>query len=162
MQEIVFRSAKKPSVVLFLEQTLVDMERFCTMKAPQKYFSPVPADTTYQIAGHYFTQTAFENLAVLRRDNLKSPWFPGISMFHRHQETQDFTYLWQVAKRNKPSLSALRVLGTDDDKSIYNAILGECDSCSSHLLGYEHFKKNIAFSSESNKNYNERYIRRAL
>ena len=35
------------------------------------------------------------------------------------------------------------MLGTDDDKAIYDAILSECDGCTHHLLGIEHFKKNI-------------------
>ena len=38
---------------------------------------------------------------------------------------------------------SLRVHGTDDDKAIYAAILSECDRCTHHLLGLEHFKKNI-------------------
>ena len=41
------------------------------MNAPSTYFSPLSTDTTYQIAEHYLTQTAYENLSVLRRDTLK-------------------------------------------------------------------------------------------
>ena len=93
------------------------------MRAPQNCVSPVPADTTYQVAGHYLMQTAYENLSVLQRDNLKSQWFPGVCMLHRHEAFYHFVYLWQVAKRSCHSLSSFRVLGTDDNKAIYNLFL---------------------------------------
>ena len=64
-------------------------------------------------------------------------------MLHKKESFENFSYLWQVAKRSNSSLSSLRVLGTDDDKTIYDAIFSECDGCTHHLLGLEHFKKNI-------------------
>ena len=143
IREINFRIGKKPSIVLFWNQTIVGLNRFCTMNAPSNYFSPLSTNTTYQIAEHYLTQTAHENLSALRRDTLKSPWFPGVCMLHREEAFENFAYLWQVAKRSNSSLSSLRVLGTDDDKTIYDAIFSECDGCTHHLLGLEHFKKNI-------------------
>ena len=82
-------------------------------------------------------------MSVLRRDTLKSPWFQGVCMLHREKNFENFAYLWQVAKRSNSSSSSSRVLGTDDDKAIYDAILSECDGCTNHLLGLEHFKKNI-------------------
>ena len=41
-------------------------------------------------------------------------------MLHREEAFENFAYLWQVAKRSNSSLSSLRVLGTDDDKAIYD------------------------------------------
>ena len=41
-------------------------------------------------------------------------------MLHREEVLGNFAYLWQVAKRSNCSLSSLRVLGTDDDKAIYD------------------------------------------
>ena len=52
-REIKFRSTRKLSVILFLNQTTKDRENFCTSLALSKYFSPVTADGTYNIAGHY-------------------------------------------------------------------------------------------------------------
>ena len=63
--EINFRIDKKQSIVLFLNQTIVDMNRFCTINATSNYCSPLSIDTTYQIAEHYFMQTTHENLSVL-------------------------------------------------------------------------------------------------
>ena len=41
-------------------------------------------------------------------------------MLHKKEAFENFAYLWQVAKRSNSSLSSLRVLGTDDDKAIYD------------------------------------------
>ena len=60
IREINFRIGKKPSIVLFLNETIVDLNRFCTMNAPSNYFSLLSTGTTYQIAEHYLTQTAYE------------------------------------------------------------------------------------------------------
>ena len=58
IREINFRIGKKPFIVLFWNQTIVGLNRFCIMNAPSNYFSPLSFDTTYQIAEHYLTQTA--------------------------------------------------------------------------------------------------------
>ena len=72
-------------------------------------------------------------------------------MLHREEAFENFTYLWQVAKPSNRSLSSLRVHGADDDdKAIYDGILSECDGCTHHLLGLEHFKK---ASTKSYKSY---------
>ena len=92
---------------------------------------------------HTHTQTAYEDLSVLRRDTLKSLWFLAVCMLYREEAFENFSYLWQVAKRSNSSLSSLRVLTTDDDKVIHDAILSECDGCTHHLLGLEHSKNNI-------------------
>ena len=74
---------------------------------------------------------------------MKSPWFPGICILNREEAFEDFAYLWKVAKCWNSALSLLRVLGTDDNKAIYDAILSHCDGCTHHLLGLKYFKKNI-------------------
>ena len=62
-------------------------------------------------------------------------------MLHREEAFENFAYLWKAAKCSNSSLSSLRVLSTDDNKSIYGAILSECDGYTHHLLGLENFKK---------------------
>ena len=83
-------------------------------------------------------------------------------MLHREEALENFVYLWQVAKRSNSSLSSLTVLGTDDDKATYDAIHSECDECTHHLLGLEHFKKKklqkLNFSQETSQNDLERHI----
>ena len=58
IREINFRIGKKPSIVLFLNHTIVDLDRCCTMNASSNYFSRLSTDMAYQVAEHYLTQTA--------------------------------------------------------------------------------------------------------
>ena len=45
--EISFRIGKNRSLFCFLNQTIVDLNRFCTMNALSNYFSPLSIDTSY-------------------------------------------------------------------------------------------------------------------
>ena len=132
IQKIAFRSARKPLVILFLNQTTKDMERFTRLES-SKYFSLVTADGTYNIARHYLVQTEYENSSVLRRENSKSPSFPGPCAFVRQLGEADQCILWQAAKRSCATLADIRVLSADDDKAIYNAILSECNPITFHI-----------------------------
>ena len=46
IRETNFRICKKPSIVLFLNQTIVDLNRVCTMNAPSNFFSPLSTEST--------------------------------------------------------------------------------------------------------------------
>ena len=46
IREINFRICKQPSIVLFLNQTIVDLNRVCTMNATSNYFSPLSTEST--------------------------------------------------------------------------------------------------------------------
>ena len=94
LQEMIFTNAKQPSYVLYLNQSLTDIERFCTNKsAPSSYRSILAIDTTFNIGQHYATQMNYQNLSSLRKDTFTSPWFPGPVLIHRHQEKSYFSYL---------------------------------------------------------------------
>ena len=142
--QLLFRSQKRPSVVTCLDQSVKDISRFCTYNVPSNFFSLLSANDTCSVANHYLVHTVYQNLSVVQRDTLKSPWFPGPCSFVRQAGEEKHRLLWQAAKRFNSNLPDLRVLGTDDDMAIYNAILGECDCLMQHILGLEHVKKNIS------------------
>ena len=121
-----------------------DVSPFSTYNAPSNIFSSLSVDDTYSVANHYLVQTVYQNLSVVQRDTLKSIWFPRSRSFVRQTGEEEHRPLWQAAKRTNSNLVDLRVLGTDDDKVIYNPILGECDCLTQHILGLEHVKKNIS------------------
>ena len=143
IQELLVRHGKQVGIVAFLKQTLKDVERFCTTKANPRETSPLCADTTFNISEYLVTQTTYQQLSVVRRDNLKHPWFPGPIVFHRNQKLEDFAYFWQAVKRGSPSLSNLLVLGTDEDRALSGGILQETEGCTIHLLGKEHVIENV-------------------
>ena len=144
LQEILFRSNKQPSYILFLNQSLKDIERFCiNTLAPTSFHSILAVDTTYNIGGHYVTQTTYQNLSLFRKDTLKAPWFPGPVLIHRHQEEVDFSYMWQAVKRGNSKLKDLALIGTDECQELIQGIIAETHSETGNLLGKEHVLKNI-------------------
>ena len=86
----------------------------------------------------------YQNLSVVQRDTLKYPWFSGPCSFVRQTGEGEHRLLWQASKKSNSNLVDLRVLETDDDKDIYNAILDECDCLTQHILGLKHVKGNIS------------------
>ena len=142
LQEVLFRNGKQPSYVLYTEQSLRDMERFCTnSSAPTSFRSVVAVDTTFNIASHYFTQTTYRNLSLLKKDTVT--WFPGPIFVHRHQEKIDFSYFWQAVKRGNTSLDDIAIIGTDECDELFDGILNENQQNTGHLLGKEHVLKNV-------------------
>ena len=74
LQEILFRNKKQPYYVLLLNQSLKDIERFCTITlAPTSFCSILAIDTTFNIGRHYVTQTTYQNLSIFRKYTLKAP-----------------------------------------------------------------------------------------
>lgn len=121
-----------------------DIERFFTNEsAPTSFRSILAVDTTFNIGGHYVTQTTYQNLSLLRKDTLKPPWFPGSVLIHRHQEQVDFSYMWQAVKRGNAKLEDLALIGTDECKELFQGIMTETDGNTGHLLGKEHVLKNV-------------------
>ena len=140
---MLFRNAKQPPYVLYMSQSLTDIERFCTNKsAPSSYRSILAIDTTFNIGQHYVTQMAYQNLSLLRKDTLTSPWFPRPVLIHRHQEKSDFSYLWQAVKRGDRLLKDLAIIRTDEYRELFDGILDETRGNTGHLLGKEHVLKN--------------------
>ena len=71
IREFMLRHGNQPAIVAFLDQTLVDLQRFCA--AGQECVSPLVIDTTFNISDYYFTQTAYLNLSLLFKDTGKHP-----------------------------------------------------------------------------------------
>ena len=142
VRELLCRQGSQPSIVAFTDQTLKDIERFCTHSSSQVKFSPLLVDTTFNIAEYYFTQTAYENFSLRMRDSDKHPWFPGPILVHRNKSKEDFSYFWQAVKRGNQNLQNLHALSTDEDEGLSGGILDETID-TIHLLGLEHVKVNI-------------------
>ena len=73
VREVLFRQGCQPAVVAFTNQTLTDVLRFCARAGSENSFSPLLADTTFNIAEYYFTQTVYQNLSLRKRDCVRHP-----------------------------------------------------------------------------------------
>ena len=142
LQEILFRKGKQPTYILFTEQSLKDIQRHCTNgSAPTSFRSILAIYTTFNVGSHYITQTTYRNLSLLRKETMTAPWFPGPALVHRHQEKEDFAYMWQAVKRGNKELENIALIGTGEFLELFSGILDETDGKTRHLLGKEHVLK---------------------
>ena len=58
---------------------------------------------------------------------MTAPWFPGPVLVHRHQEKEDFAYMWQAVKRGNKELENIALIGPDECLEIFSGILDETD-----------------------------------
>ena len=150
LQEILFRKERQPTYILFTEQSLKDIQRYCTNgSAPTSFRSILAIDTTFNVGSHYITQTTYRNLSLLRKETMTAPWFTGPVLVHRHQEKEDFAYMWQTVKRGNKELENIALIGTDECLELFSGILDETDGKTGHLLGKEHVLKTFRNSWKS-------------
>ena len=98
--EFLYQSGGQPIFVLFLDQNLNDINRFCTGICPSPV-SPLPFDTTFNNEAFKFTQTTYKNLSLYKKGTVSHPWFPGPILVHRTERKIDFEFFWQSVKRYK-------------------------------------------------------------
>ena len=96
--EFLYQSGGQPIFVLFLDQNLNDINRFCTDICPSPV-SPLAFDTTFNIGEFKFTQTTYKNLSLYKKKTVSHPWFPGLILVHRTEKKIDFEFFWQSVKR---------------------------------------------------------------
>ena len=125
--------------MLFLDQTLKDIERFYCNNNRNTILA---FDTTFNIGEYYFTQSTYQNLSLLHQNSNKHPWFPGPVFVHRNQRKEDFQYFWQSVLRENSALESLKLIGTDECEELYNGIMSQTKN-STHFLCVSHVRRNI-------------------
>lgn len=126
--EFTLRSGNQPSIVSYLNQTLKDLERFCTIQ--QEKPSPVVVHTALIISEFYFTQTAYMNLRVGSIRGFQDPFWST--------EANQRTNFGTSVKRGSPALENMTILGTEQ-VAVSDVILSETLG-TVHLLGQEHVR----------------------
>lgn len=144
LREILLADKVHPKFVLYLDQTICDIERFCSMKAiGTNYFSVLGFDTTFNIAEHYLTQTVYHNKSLISRKYKKHPLFPGPLLIHRSMKVTDFSFFWQSVCRKNKNLTQIASFGTDECFELMVGIALETSNESINLLGIEHVKRTV-------------------
>ena len=77
LQEILFRKGRQPIYILFTEQSLKDIQRYCTNgSAPISFRSILAIYTTFNVESHYITQTTVEILVYYAMGSWSSSCLP--------------------------------------------------------------------------------------
>lgn len=89
IKQIVIESGKVPFYVLFTEDQIQDVKRFCCSGAGFRN-TVLGADKTYNLGELHVTITAFKHLALARRDTGSHPVFLGPILIHGNSDAATF------------------------------------------------------------------------
>ena len=150
VQKVFLTKGKAPTVVLYTEQQLADMKRFCCPQSDGVTRSVLGVDRTFNLGPCYVTVVVYKCRAVVRNDTRTPPTFVGPMFLHwdGHYRTYvDFftelrTSLDSAVSSTEVRLSSGVVIGSDEEKGLTKA-LRDVFSESTHLLCVKHLRDNI-------------------
>ena len=91
VRSVCFTSEHAPCVIMYTDEQLSDVKRFCGSDAPDNIRSVLCVDRTFNVSSLFLTLTVFKNNSVLRCNTMRPPIFIG-PMF-LHGDGQYITYL---------------------------------------------------------------------
>ena len=125
-----------PSVILFTDQQIDNMIRFCCLKE-------LGVDLTFQLGPFYLLVTTFKNTLLKVKGSEHCPTFVGPMMVCMTKDQQTYLSFVHRLVREVSGLSKfLHAYGTDSKDALINALAAGFPS-SAHLLCYIHCKKNV-------------------
>ena len=108
------------SCVLFTDQQLHDIKRFCTNKGLAAN-SVLGVDPTFNLGDFYVTVTTYENLLLISRRSGKHPVFIGPMMVHQKRTYETYFYFASEILKHQKSLVSLCAVGTDGEEQLSSA-----------------------------------------
>jgi len=82
VRHVSFTSGHTPCVVLFTDEQLNDIKRFCGSNTPDIICSILCVDRTFNVSSLFLTVTVFKNNSVLRANTMQPPVFLGPVFLH--------------------------------------------------------------------------------
>ena len=118
------QASPEPMAVLSLDQQLVDLERFCTIKE----FTVARFDPTFNCGNFAVTVMVYKNLLIQNYKDGSIPTFLGPMLVHQRKLKQSYHYLPSTILGLHPSLSCIKAFGTDGETNLFTAISKGCKS----------------------------------
>ena len=131
-----------PTVMLFTDQQVDDIVRFCCHKKPN-LVSELAMDITFQLGPFYLLVTTFKNPMLTVKGTSHPPSLLGPVMVCMTKDESTYLSLLHCLLRAVPGLgNFLHATGTDDESALRNAIAAGFPQSHPRLC-YLHSKKNI-------------------
>ena len=109
------------SCVLFTNQQLYDVERFCTNKGSITN-SVFGVDPMFNLGDFYVTVTTYENLLLVNRKTRKYPVFIDPMLVHQKRTFENYFYFALKLLKHQKSLATLCAVGTNGEEPLSNAL----------------------------------------
>jgi hypothetical protein len=138
----VFVDANSPSLVLFTEEQLNDVQKFC---APEddKQASVFGCDMTFKLGDFWVVTTTYRNLTVFSKQTGHPVTALGPVMVCKRKTREQYSSLFQVMTNKLPELkNSIRAFGQDGEKAILEAHSIEFPFAIGFLCS-THIKRNI-------------------
>ena len=150
VQKVFLSKGKSPTVVLYTQQQLADMKRFCCAGDRSTTRSVLGVYRTFNLGPCFVTVVVYKCRAVVRNDTRTHPTFVGPMFLHwdGHYSTYvDFftelrTSLDSAVSSMEVRLSSSVVIGTDEEKGLAKAVRDVFRE-STHLLCVKHLRDNV-------------------
>jgi len=147
VEQVISRKGKPPCVILYLDQQLNDVKRFC---CGEEATSVLGVDRTFNLGACFLTLTVFKNQTLVKRDTGEPPIFLGPLYLHwdgSYETYHDF-FAHLKSKLSAASISTEInlideiAIGSDQEQAILKAIASNFP-VASHVLCSRHIKQNV-------------------
>ena len=117
---------------LSTEEQLEDIVKFCCLDG-----NVLAIDTTFNLCSNWLTDTCYHNKRLVNSEG-KHPVFLGPCFLHFEKSTLFFNRFFKEMCSFNSGIKDLKVLGTDNEKTIFNGFKSDADDlklllCVSHL-----------------------------
>jgi len=150
VQAVFITKGHAPSVVLYNNDQMKDLKRFCGKNAPESLRSVLCVDRTFNVSCLFATVTVFKNKSVLRKRSNDFPLFVGPILLHGDGQfstyRQFFAHLHDALNSDVAS-TELRwnesvLTGSDEEQALVKALQYAFPG-SPHLYCMIHCKDNV-------------------
>ena len=150
VRHVSFTSGHAPCVVLFTDEQLNDVKRFCGSKSSDVIRSVLCVDRTFNVSSLFLTVTVFKNNSVLRANTMQPPVFLGPVFLHGDGTFVTYLTCFMILRGfldTELQASELKVVdgmvtGSDEEKALVKA-LHTAFPTSSHLFCMIHCQDNV-------------------
>ena len=129
-----------PTCVLALDSQLSDSVRLCTDPAG---FCVLGIDPSFNLEKFYVTITTYLYIHLVNKETSVPPSFIGPIFVLKEKKYESYYWFFATLLKLKPSLSAVRAIGTDGEQAIVKAAMHTFSNNLIHLRCFIHMKDNI-------------------
>ena len=150
VKTVIIDEGSTPSIILFTDEQIRDIRRFCGGSVDGSLRSVLSVDRTFNLSSLFVTVTVFKNNSVIRSTSMQPPIFIGPVMLHGDGKYK--TYLMFFARllaalASPVSSTEVRLddqilTGSDEETALVKAIRTMFPS-SKHLFCMIHCKDNV-------------------
>lgn len=145
VRKVLLTPGKAPTFVLYTDEQITDMRRFCCSDDNSYRRSIIGIDRTFNLGPCFVTVMVYENQAVVRNGTTRHPTFVGPMFLHWDGEYKtycDFLSVIRCEFDSHTTVSSSLVIGSDAEKALTKAV-HDIFSGATQLLCVKHLQDNV-------------------